>query len=142
VIELAVAGKHLGSRVRELLAVVDRLDSFVFDGPAGSRPTPAAAAERTGVAEAFVVRALRAACDPDGWRIIAAVRDDDVAIGELSSRFGVPRVIVREQVNELIQAGLVSRELESDRVGLTAAGRAVLEIVVELARAAAEEIES
>ena len=133
-VELSVAGKHLGLRLRDVAAALDRLDAFAFDGPARGAATPAP--DATAPAETFVVRALRAGCDPDGWPILDALRHGDLAEAALVDRLGADRLVAWERVNQLVQVGLVARDLPTARVGLTPAGSALVEIVAELAAAA------
>jgi hypothetical protein len=138
-VELSVAGKHLGLRVREVAAALERLDSFVFDGrTAGADAAPAPGTGE--IAEAFVLRALRAGCEPEGWRCLDALRHEDATTASLAGRLGIPRVVAWEQVNALVQVGLVARDLAGDRIGLTPAGRVLLEIVAGLATAAGAEL--
>jgi hypothetical protein len=140
-VNLELIGADIGTRLHTLAVTVRRYDGFVFRAeetePAAGEPAdddvPTAAA-------ALVRRALRVACDPEGWRVLVRLRDGETTTVQLAMTLACPRIVAWEQVNELMQAGLVGRDLDGDRVLITAAGRGVLELVEGIAAAAAEAV--
>lgn len=137
-VDLELIGTGLGARLRALAAALDRLDSFAFR-PERAEPDPGALTgeEADGVALALVLRALRIAFDPSGWRILTLVADGDATTAQIATALAAPRMVAWEQVNDLLQVGLVSRELDGDRVGITEAGSGLVDVVGRLADAAA-----
>lgn len=139
-VDVAAVGRGLGSRLRDLDVAMARYDQFVI-GPAGSGsagPADAGGASTDALAAArwLVLVALRAAADPAGWALLARLREADTSTGKLAAELGRPRVVVWEQVNGLVQAGLAARAPDLDVVGLTAAGAGVVDLVEQLAEAA------
>lgn len=146
-VDLAAIGRGLGSRLRDLDAALVRYDGFVI-GPAGSgraggaetgpdaASSPDQPEDRLAAARWLVLAALRAAADPAGWELLARLREADTSTGQLAKELDRPRVVVWEQVNGLVQAGLVARAPDLDVVGLTAAGMGVVDLVEQLATAA------
>jgi hypothetical protein len=141
VVSLETIGADIGTRLHTLAVTMRRYDGFVFrpgqSEPAASQPAdddvPVAAA-------ALVRRALRVACDPDGWRVLVRLRDGEATTAQLATTLACPRIVAWEQVNELLQAGLVGRDFDGDRVAITASGQGILELVEVTAAAAAEAV--
>lgn len=137
-LDMEAAGKDLGGRLRAVVAALERLDRFAIEpgreGPA--EPGLPEGLERE-AAQIFVRRALRAATDPVGWRVLDLLRDAQQSSADLAGSLGCPRVAAWEAVNDLVQAGLVARPADADQVGLTAAGAGLLAFIEELAAAAA-----
>lgn len=142
----AVAARVLGRRTAE-----ERVGAFAFhEEPTNGRPGESAAVARSTTDAAvpgsaavdwryFVIRALGAVGDPDVIRILEALPPDGRPFGEL---VGVvepavqDRMAAADRVGRLAAAGLVGRDLESDRVSLLPLGEALLELVADLARRA------
>lgn len=133
---VAVLGSGLGGRLRELTLALRRHDAFVFR-TAGDPEPPPPDEESSGAARDLVLRALGILADPDSYRMLHRLGAGDTTSAELSRLAGQSRLVGWERVNDLVQVGLVGRQLDGDRVGLTAAGQAALVLVEELARYAA-----
>lgn len=139
-VDLTLIAKSLALRLRDMRAVLERYDSFVFRPPRTEVvATGWSDDEAAQVSKAVVLRALRTATDPALWRILELLDADDATTAALAARVGCPRLVAWDQVNELLQVGLVNRDIETDRVGLTAAGAGVVEMVHALT-AAVEEV--
>jgi hypothetical protein len=135
----ALVGKALGARIDEIEATMERLRSFAFE-PDTSASLPAmGVGEVLDTGRELVLRALRVMSDPLDYRLLLRLLESDADLEGLGSLLALPRAAVWERVNDLVQAGLVGRSLEVDRVGLTAAGQALVELVEAIARASAEE---
>jgi hypothetical protein len=128
--ELEMLGRAAAGRLRDVAAVVRRLDGLNPGGPDAdaSRPT------REDVRE-FVLRALRLAAELDNARILRAVADGNGALEALSALTGRSRLALWEAVGDLVTVGLLERDPVRDGVALTAAGRALLALVDELVAA-------
>ena len=138
--DLTVVGKVLAGRLRDVEAVVERADAFVVRAEEGIRAAgPVQAAERTAAAQDLVLRMLAVLASPSGWAVLQALSDGDRGTADLSSQLGHPRLSVWEQVNDLVQVGLVAHEFGGDRVGLTPAGLVMVELVEQLVRASSPE---
>lgn len=137
--DVGVVGKVLAGRLRDVAAVVERGDAFVVRpeevGPAGGPAEP----EQGAAARDLVLRMLGALASPPGWSLLQALAEGDCSTADLSSQLARPRLSVWQQVNDLVQVGLVAHEFGGDRVGLTPAGLVMVELVDELVRASSAE---
>ncbi len=136
--DATLVGKALGVRLDEIEATIERLRSFAFEPEAGASVAGTAEGEVLDTARELVLRALRVMSDPLGYRLLRRLLEGDAGSGELGSLLALPHTAVWERVNDLVQAGLVGRSLEADRVGLTAAGQALVGLCETIAHAAAE----
>jgi hypothetical protein len=132
-------GRALGARLGEIAAALGRYADFAFSPDEGAAPAALPPGERPEAARELVLRALRTASDPLNDRILRRLADGDAPLAELGELVALPRLAVWERVNDLVQTGLAARSLAGDEAGLTAAGRALLELVDEAAAAAAAE---
>jgi hypothetical protein len=87
------------------------------------------------------MQVLAAACDPTTIRFLHTVRGDGRTIESLApaGMLGLDpgdRVALAARVGALAAAGLVGRELESDRVTATPLGEAVLDLIDDIERRA------
>jgi hypothetical protein len=102
------------------------------DSPEGSEgQVPVGEAERD-----FVLRTFRVLGDPLSYKLLAACISKGYSSHELAGHVQLPEVAVWERVNDLIQLGLVQREVDRDKVTATPAGNAlhwIVEGVVGLA---------
>lgn len=137
---VTAVGNGLGRRLRDVAALLERYDSFVFR-PGSPGAAPALPDEDvTPAARALVLRALRVATDPTGWRVLDLLRSGDMRTPDVAAALGVPRIAAWDQLDQLVQVGLVTRDLDGDRVGVTATGCAFIEIVEALTAATAREV--
>lgn len=135
----ALAG-GLRRRVTERGLAERRLADFVFregspDATAGTTPSPADWRH-------FVGRTLAAAGEPGTIELLERLSGGDLPIDELAELAGHRgaggggRLASVDWIGGLASAGLVGRDLETDRVGLTDLGAAVLALVREWERRA------
>jgi predicted transcriptional regulator len=131
----------LWRRLRDVILVAERIETFSFAEEAASAPEPMGAAEARALAMDFVVRALHEVGDPDGWRLLARIVDspEGASIGELADILDRPRLATVERVNALVQAGLVQRALDVDKALATVAGEALAGFVREVAERLGDE---
>ncbi len=133
VVDAEVVGSGLGTRLRDVRAAIERQSAFVFGG--SEEPTALGDSD-TAVARDFVLRSLATLADPVNYRLMLEVEHCDKSIAELRSDLDVDHVVVWERTNDLVQVGLMGRDLERDVAGLTPAGQQLVEFVEALAGAA------
>lgn len=144
---LAPMGESLASRLRHIAMAVHRHDGFIGGLPAGAcAASPTAGApdpivrplphEREPVgpelAREFVLRMLGVAASPRGADLLRALAGRELSTAQLAESLARPRLTVWEQVNDLVQVGLAARDGLDDKVGLTAAGSCMNELIDEL----------
>ncbi|MFD1659102.1 hypothetical protein ACFSL4_12995 [Streptomyces caeni] len=137
-------GADIGRRLQALAVTLRRYDGFVFRSWETAEPADGRLPEDdvSAAAAALVRRALRVACDPEGWKVLVRLREGEATTVELGAVLACPRIVAWEKVNDLLQAGLAGRELDGDRVAITAAGEGVLELVEGIADAAATAVKA
>jgi hypothetical protein len=119
----------------------ERLADFVFDErtPGRDPDRPAAPVDW----RYYVTRTLALAGDPAVVGLLEGLADGDRSLAELAEPTGsastraTGRLALVDWIGQLSAAGLVARELGTDRVGLTALGTALLDLVHECERRAA-----
>lgn len=129
----------LRSRVLAQRRAEERLASFAFSerplAASGAGPAADSGIDWTW----FVGRALRLVGDPAVLHLLEALRDGALpleALAGLSTTTTTDRVALSDQLGGLATAGLLVRELESNRVSLAPLGEALLQLVTEIGRRA------
>lgn len=118
-----------------------RLAAFAFtERPAvHSARSPTEPQETSADWEYFVASAFRAAGDPTTLRTLQVLRGGPGRLDDLAGFVGsetLGRLAISDWVGGLASAGLVSRELESNRVSLTPLGASLVDLVAETGRRA------
>jgi len=127
--------RGLAARLRDAAAAADRLADFAFAEAGDPPPGALEGGEEGAVGLDFARRALHAATEATNAAILhaaAAGPEGGVALAELQERAGLPRLAVLERVHELLQLGLVARDLPADTVCATPAGAALDALVADL----------
>jgi hypothetical protein len=134
---LASLGDGLRRRVAERGQAEARLADFVFqEGPGGTDQR----ALVDGDWRYFIARTLAAAGEPGTLDLLERLSGGDETLQTLTpdQRAGLGGALATvDRIGGLAAAGLVARDLESGRVGLTMLGSAVLEFAREWERRAA-----
>lgn len=136
--DLAPAGTALAGRLRDIAASVHRHDSFAIREGQGIACTSAPETVTTELARGFVLRMLGIAASPRGADLLRELAVHDLSTAELAARLDRPRLAVWEDVNDLVQVGLVGRDGLEDRIGLTPAGTVVSSLIDELIQSVTE----
>ena len=96
---------------------------------------------REQAAREFTLRALRRGSDPlNHWIIRMAHEERSIAVTELEQQAGVTKSTLSERVNDLVQVGLLERNLEGDMVQPTVLTAGFLGVVDDVADRFAEKI--
>ncbi|MDZ7404356.1 MAG: ArsR family transcriptional regulator [candidate division KSB1 bacterium] len=143
-ISTAIA-EELWQRFRLLAMIIDKTDSFVGMAPSGELPEGHAGAqaplrwlqtlanspeEVKAIAGDLVLRALRAALEPTNLAILMKLREQPVvSFGDLMQATQVNRLSLSERINDLIQAGLAVKEVQTGQVQGTKAAEAIVDFI-------------
>lgn len=129
----APLARGLAARLRDAVEAADRLAGFSYDGrPGEAPPSRLADGEELATAHDMVLRVLRAAGDALNFRILAAAAmqaEAGAPLDGLAADLELSRMALLERVHDLIQLGLVARDLQRDTVLATPAGEGVLDLV-------------
>ncbi len=133
----------LVNRVKNLLRALDRQDRLEtagdFAGWLGRQR------RGTGLADAgreILLRALKAASDPLNYRILGLLDPlEAVELPALQAAAGLERVAASERVNDLVQAGLASRELIGDQIRGTPLSTGLVALVEGLTQEAGKRLD-
>lgn len=140
--DVAALVEGLWRRVRDVLLVAERVGSFTFSEQQ-EEPERAALtdAEIDAAAKDFVLRALAVTSDALNHVILTrSCTPDGVVIDELAKELATGSLVVSERVNDMLQLGLIARELDSGRARATPAGEAIVSVVAGVAGPLAERI--
>lgn len=115
-------------------AAEERLTSFAFRE--GQHEVDVPAPSSVGQ---LAMHVLSVACDPSTGRFLRDVRGAGHTLGSLapSGALGLDagdRVALAARVGTLAASGLISRELESDRIATTPLGDAILDLIDDIGR--------
>ncbi len=134
---LQAMATSLRQRVAQRRRAEARLAGFVFDERSG--PAAGPVAELGAVDWRYhAARSLQAATEPEALALLTRLRGGPLGLSKLARLMGTPDLAAAaERVGGLAGAGLVARELETERVSLAPLGTAILELLDELARRAA-----
>jgi hypothetical protein len=126
--------RALAARLRDAIAAGEQLASFAFTEGSPAPGAELAEGEEYTAAHDFLLRVLHGVSEPLAWRILEGVSPvtDGVALDALAASLALPRLVVTERVNALIQLGLMARDLEHDTLRASPAGEALYELVCEL----------
>jgi|GEM_PF-1132247 len=144
----AAIAEDLWQRFRLLAMVIDRTDSFVGMAPAGaaienlsdeqapSRWLHALANnhdEVTTIAGDLVVRAFRIALEPTNFAILLQLREQlAVSLPDLMQATQLNRLSLNERINDLIQAGLAVKDVQTGQVQGTKAAEAIVDFIQQV----------
>ncbi len=132
----------LTDRARNLLRALDRQDrletAHTFVGWVRRQSADGQLPEST---RELMLRALRTAGDQLNFRLLTLLDPlEGVEVPALMLHVGLGRVATSERVNDLVQAGLASRDMVSDQIRGTALGAGIIALVAETAAAAAARL--
>ena len=138
---VSALANSLRAKVLELSRAEQHRASFVFRedrAPGWRAASPADTAWAIHLA-----RALHAATDPTALDLLASLRHDERTLDEiaLAVRPRGDRLAAGAWIGDLASAGLVSRDLETDRVSLAPLGEAIVDLLETAAAIAAAPIE-
>jgi hypothetical protein len=123
----------LRHRVTELAQAEEQLARFAFSEATGGPERGAGEPPWRHFAE----RALGVAGDRDAVGLLERLNKEGPAtVATLGVWLEVDRLAVIDRLNHLMHVGCVSRDLESDRVGVTGLGQALVALVDEISRRA------
>lgn len=137
--DASLVAKGLAARVADVEATLDRYATFAFRPDDGTTSTPPEDGDAEAVARDLVRRTLATLADAVNDRLLRRLAEGDASLAELAGITGLPRLVVWEHVNDLVQVGVARHALEGDRAGLTGAGAALAELIDELTMAIAEQ---
>jgi len=132
----APLARGLAARLRDAVDAADRLAAFAHDTRPGEPvPSQLSDGEELATAHDMVLRVLRATGDGLNYRIIAAAcakGSEGARLDALAGDLGLTRMALVERVHDLIQLGLVARDLPADTVLATPAGEGALALITGL----------
>jgi DNA-binding HxlR family transcriptional regulator len=128
----------LAGRLRSLVAVQDRLDRL--ESGSGTWLATFEAEELPEMATELTLRALRTVANPTNFTVLKALATGDSrSLDQLMALTGCGRLVLSEQLNDLIQVGLAMRLIDTDHAQITAAGAGIIRLVETLSAEVAQQ---
>ncbi|MFQ5922074.1 MAG: hypothetical protein ACE5M4_04455 [Anaerolineales bacterium] len=130
--EVPSIASGLSDRLRALTMALDRLDRL--ESGSGEWLSKFREDELSEAAGELTLRMLRAAADPTNFKVLAALANpDSVSLDRLIEATGVLRLALSERLNDLVQVGLVSRNIDTDHAQITLAGKSIVQLIRRIA---------
>lgn len=121
----------LAGRLRSLVMAMDRLDRL--ESGSGAWRSNFDQQELVEATTELSLRALRTATDPHNFALLQRLAGDDShSLSQLIKESGFGRLILSEQLNDLVQVGLATRLIDTDHAQITVAGASVVRLVEAL----------
>ena len=125
---IAAVAAGLASRLRALVAALDRLDRL--EAGSGAWLAGFAETELHGAATELSLRALRTVADPANFALLQTMAgDDSQPLSQLIDATGLGRLALSERLNDLVQVGLATRLIDTDRAQITGAGASLIRLI-------------
>ncbi|MFQ5943391.1 MAG: hypothetical protein ACE5JF_07550 [Anaerolineales bacterium] len=122
----------LSDRLRSLTVALDRLDRL--ESGSGEWLSRFKESELSAASIEMTLRALRSAADPINFSALATLANADaLSMDQLIEATGVLRLTLSERLNDLVQVGLVSRNIDTDHVQTTLAGNSIVQLIKRIA---------
>jgi DNA-binding HxlR family transcriptional regulator len=129
----------LALRLRDLARLADRLDRL--ESGTGEWLDRQREAGFDAAALDLTLRALRVAADPVNFSLLAHLAGQaSLPVGELERQCSLDRLTLSERINDLIQVGLASREIDTDHVQISEAGTALMGLFEQIKRETASRL--
>ncbi|MBI3764804.1 MAG: hypothetical protein HY260_23435 [Chloroflexi bacterium] len=129
----------LALRLRDIARMIDRLDRL--ESGTGAWLASQQNGELNSAAREMTLRSLRAAADATNFAILSFLSTHTTAsTAELETASGLGRLAVTERLNDLVQVGLVGRNIDTDQVQGTAAGAALMGLIENISGATARKL--
>jgi len=127
----------IADRLRLLVRSIDRLDRL--ESGTGQWLGRFEEEELDEAAQELTLRALRVASSPTHLAVLRTLaRAESLALSQIMEATGLGRLALTEHINDLIQVGLATRNIDTDHAQITPAGQALAAWVDELIEAVAQ----
>jgi DNA-binding HxlR family transcriptional regulator len=136
---LNALSQTLALRLRDLARMADRLDRL--ESGSGTWLGNQREAGFDTAAQEMTLRALKIAGDAANFAILNHLAGQaTMPVAQLEQASGHDRLSLSERINDLIQVGLVSREIDTDHVQITEGGAALVGLLNQIARETASRL--
>ncbi len=126
----AIAG-GLAGRLRSLVAVLDRFDRL--ESGSGTWRSTFADDELPEAATELALRTLRTVAAPNNFTLLRTLATSNShSIDQLMKITGSGRLVLAEQLNDMVQVGLATRLIDTDHAQITVAGASMVCLVETL----------
>lgn len=130
--EVPQIASGLSDRLRSLTMALDRLDRL--ESGSGTWLSEFNEDELPQASTELTLRMLRTAADTTNFKALEALAEaDTLSMNQLIEATGVRRLALSERLNDLVQVGLVSRNIDTDHAQCTLAGANVVQLAKRIA---------
>lgn len=127
-LKLSALAQTMARRLRDISRVLDRLDRLeAGSGRWLSEQDEASLAES---ALGMTLRTLRLAADAHNYAVLTYLAKHDASpVATVQEIVQLDRMTLSERLNDLVQVGLVIREIDTDHVQISDAGKVIVELI-------------
>jgi len=130
-LKLSVLAQTMAYRLRDISRLLDRLDRL--EAGSGNWLNGQDEASLAESALGMTLRTLRLAADTHNYAILSHLAKHDTSpVAELQELLSLDRMTLSERLNDLVQVGLVVREIDTDHVQISDAGKVIVELIKHL----------
>ena len=132
-------GHTLAFRLRDIARVLDRLDRL--ESGSGSWLKDQSSDELESAALGMTLRVLQRASDPTNFTVLSFLLEKESSLVANVQEFcKIDRMTLSERLNDLVQVGLVIREIDTDHVQISDAGKALVMLFNDIQRETATRL--
>jgi DNA-binding HxlR family transcriptional regulator len=130
-LELSALAQTMARRLRDIARVLDRLDRL--EAGTGSWLSEQDEDNLAASALGMTLRTLRVAADSHNFQILRHLVEHDTSpVSKVQDMIQLDRMTLSERLNDMVQVGLIVREIDTDHVQISGAGQSIVIIITEI----------
>jgi hypothetical protein len=138
-LKLSALAQTLAYRLRDISRVLDRLDRL--EAGSGSWLNEQDDESLAASASGMTLRALRVAADSHNFLILSRLAKNDTSpVAQVQAAVHLDRMTLSERLNDMVQVGLIIREIDTDHVQISDAGKIVVALISQIQEETAQSL--
>jgi DNA-binding HxlR family transcriptional regulator len=121
----------MARRLRDIARMLDRLDRLEVGSGSwlGEQDEKSLAASALGM----TLRTLRVAADSHNFQVLKHLVERDTSpVSKVQDMMQLDRMTLSERLNDMVQVGLIVREIDTDHVQISGAGKAMVVVITQI----------
>lgn len=130
-LELSALAQTMARRLRDIARMLDRLDRLEVGS--GSWLSEQDEENLATSALGMTLRTFRVAADSHNFQILKHLAERDTSpVSKVQDMIQLDRMTLSERLNDMVQVGLIVREIDTDHVQISSAGKAMVTIIAQI----------